>query len=52
MKHTKKEETVPLPIRVSVELRDRLRKVAEEDDRSIGWILRQAAEEYLERRKK
>jgi predicted transcriptional regulator len=48
-KKTKSESTVPLPIRVSVNLRDKLRKVALAEDRSIGWILRLAAEEFLER---
>jgi predicted transcriptional regulator len=43
--------TVPLPIRISVELRDRLRKVAQEEDRSVGWLIRKAVEEFLSRRK-
>jgi predicted transcriptional regulator len=30
---------------------DALKRLAKEDDRPVGWIVRQAVREYLERRK-
>lgn len=36
-------------IRVSLEQYKQLQRIAEEQERDVSWILRKAAEEYIER---
>ena len=36
--------------RCSDELRERLEAHANDDDRSVGWVIRKAIEEYLDRK--
>jgi predicted transcriptional regulator len=36
---------------ISDETKDKLAKIAAKHDRSVGWLLRKAAEEYVEKHK-
>jgi predicted transcriptional regulator len=37
----------PLQVRISPEMRDRVERRAEAEDRSVSWIVRKALELYL-----
>ena len=41
-------ETVQIALRVPVETRDELERIAERDDRNLSYIVRQAIRAYLE----
>jgi predicted transcriptional regulator len=45
-------ETVQIAARVPVELRDQLEALAEEQDRSMSWVVRRAIREYVEAQEK
>jgi predicted transcriptional regulator len=45
-----KETRVGATVRLDTNLNDRLRQVAEEEDRPISRIVRQALREYLDRK--
>ncbi|WP_157253263.1 CopG family ribbon-helix-helix protein [Nonomuraea typhae] len=48
---TRDRTTLP-PVRVDVELKDRLRRHAESQERDVSWVIRKAIEEYLNRHEK
>ncbi|MBB5077772.1 CopG family ribbon-helix-helix protein [Nonomuraea sp. NPDC050547] len=39
-------------MRVDAELKDRLRRYAESQERDVSWVIRKAIEEYLNRHEK
>jgi predicted transcriptional regulator len=48
---TSDRTTLP-PVRVNTELKDRLRRYAESQERDVSWVIRKAIEEYLNRHEK
>lgn len=44
-----KSATVPVAVKLSIEVRDRLKAVAENQDRSMHWLMREAINQFLER---
>ncbi|GIH99483.1 CopG family ribbon-helix-helix protein [Nonomuraea polychroma] len=48
---TRDRTTLP-PVRVDAELKDRLRRYAESQERDVSWVIRKAIEEYLNRHEK
>lgn len=47
-----KTQTVPVAVKLPVEVRDRLKVVAEHQDRSMHWLMREAINQFLEREEK
>ena len=43
-----RDTTLP-PVRVTAELKERLARYAESQDRDVSWVIRKAVEEYLAR---
>ncbi|GGT00568.1 MULTISPECIES: CopG family ribbon-helix-helix protein [Planobispora] len=48
---TRDRTTLP-PVRVDAELKERLRRYAESQERDVSWVIRKAIEEYLNRHEK
>ncbi|WP_084965816.1 CopG family ribbon-helix-helix protein [Thermoactinospora rubra] len=48
---TSDRTTLP-PVRVDAELKNRLRRYAESQERDVSWVIRKAIEEYLNRHEK
>ncbi|MER6948845.1 ribbon-helix-helix domain-containing protein [Nonomuraea sp. NPDC000554] len=46
------DRTALPPVRVDAELKDRLRRYAESQERGVSWLIRKAIEEYLNRHDK
>ncbi|ASK27434.1 addiction module toxin RelE [Neisseria chenwenguii] len=44
-----KPQTVPVAVKLPLEIRDRLKAVAETQDRSVHWLMREAVNQFLER---
>lgn len=44
-----KPQTVPVAVKLPLETRDRLKAVAEQQDRSVHWLMREAVNQFLER---
>lgn len=44
-----KSQTVPVSVKLPTEIRDRLKAVADSQDRSMHWLMREAVSQYLER---
>ena len=44
-----KSATVPVAVKLPIEVRDRLKAVAENQDRSMHWLMREAVNQFLER---
>lgn len=44
-----KSQTVPVAVKLPTDVRDRLKAVAEQQDRSIHWLMREAVNQFLER---
>ncbi len=42
----------PIAVKLEIELRDRMKKLAESRQRSTHWIMREAIREYVEREEK
>jgi predicted transcriptional regulator len=42
-----RDTTLP-PVRVETDLKDRLTRYAEKQDRSVSWVIKKAVEEYLD----
>jgi predicted transcriptional regulator len=42
--------TTLLPVRVETGFKERLVRYAEQQDRSVSWVIKKAAAEYLDRR--
>jgi predicted transcriptional regulator len=43
-----RDTTLP-PVRVEADLKDRITRYAEKQDRSVSWVIKKAVEEYLDR---
>ena len=44
-----KPQTVPVAVKLPLDVRNRLKAVAENQDRSIHWLMREAVNQFLER---
>jgi len=44
----KNNETPTFSIRLDRDLREKLAKIAEKEDRSLGWLINKAVEEYVQ----
>jgi predicted transcriptional regulator len=41
------EKEAHIVVRIEPELREKLKKLAEQEDRSVSWLIRKAIEKYL-----
>jgi len=44
-----KPQTVPVAVKLPLDVRNRLKAVAENQDRSMHWLMREAVNQFLER---
>ena len=44
-----KQQTVPVAVKLPLDVRNRLKAVAENQDRSMHWLMREAVNQFLER---
>jgi len=50
-KRSKKNEKQMFSMWLDVELREKLNKIAEREDRSVAWLINDAIKQYVERKK-